>query len=119
MEDKRTIKDRWIDFKASIGRKKDQLYVWAGENKELIVICAPIIVGGVFEIIKLAVKRDNVNREEELKNDYIYDHRLGHYYQIKHIRSDRKRNNTYLEIDRRRRNGEYLGDILDDMCLLR
>lgn len=115
-EDKR---NRFEDFKAWIGRTKDKISVWCGENKEIIVVMAPILVGSVVELVKISAKRQNIKEEEYLKNNYIYDRSNGHYYEIKNIRSSKKRNKNFLEIDRRRNDGEKLYDILDSMKLLK
>ena len=52
--------------------------------------------------------------EKELKDTYIYDRSMGHYWKC------RKKPTTeqYLEIERRKANGEGLGTILTDMKLL-
>lgn len=119
VENSRTLGDKVRDLKAAIGRKKDEIYVWCGEHKELVAVCAPVIITGTFEIIKASLKKSAAKHEEIWREDYIYDRSNGHYYELKHIRSAKKRNKKYLEIDRRRYNGEPLGEILKDMKMLK
>lgn len=106
---------KWEDFKAWAGRKKDELSVWIGENKEMLKIAAPVIIGGGLELVKVLVKRSNVSREEALKKNFIYDRSNGHYYELKR----QPKNRQWIEIDRRKEGGEKVGDILQDMRLLK
>lgn len=118
-DEKRTVKDRWDDFKASCQRKWDAAHVWCGENKELVVVLAPLAVAGIFDLAKTLIRAGSAKDEQSLRDDYIYDRRNGHYYRIKHIHSDRKRNRIYSEIDTRRSLGEPLNEILRDMRILK
>lgn len=115
MEEKRTLNERWEDFKAWAGRKKEELNVWIGENKEVLKIATPVVIGGGLELIKVLVKRSNVNKEEALKTNFIYDRHSGHYYELKR----QPKSKQWLEIDRRKDEGERVGDILKDMRLLK
>lgn len=118
-KEKQTLRDRWRDFKAWVGRTKDSVSVWIGENKELVIVLAPVLVGSTVELVKICAKRSNIKEEERLKENFIYDRSNGHYYEIKSVRSSRKRNRQFIEIDRRRSEGEKLFDILDSMNLLK
>lgn len=115
MDQKKSLEERWDDFKAWAGRKKEELNVWFGENKEVVMVCAPVIIGGGLELIKVLVKRSNINREEQLKTNFIYDRHSGHYYELKRQPKSRQ----WIEIDRRKDEGERVGDILKDMRLLK
>lgn len=84
-------------------------------NKEVIVTLAPIIIGGVATIVKVVGKRYNLSKEEQLKDEYCYDRSLGHYWRLKRPLS----NDEWLEIDRRKKNGERLSDILSSLKVLK
>lgn len=96
---------------------------WCRNNKEMVIIMAPIVVGGVISITKTIVKGvgRGINKsiilakEDELKNMYCYDRSLGHYWKLR----KKPTNNEWLRIDRRKADGERLADILEDMKLLR
>ena len=74
-------------------------------NKEAILILTPIAIKGLMTITK----------EEELKDLYCYDRSLGHYWRLRRELS----NKEWLEIDQRKKNGERLADILDEMKVLK
>lgn len=85
------------------------------ENKEILMILVPAAVGGVTAITKVIGKHVNLRKEENLEEKYCYDRSLGHYWALK-----RELTNTeWLEIDRRRKEGERLSDILSDFKVLR
>lgn len=48
------------------------------------------------------------------KHLYCYDRSLGHYWKLRRELT----NEEWLEIDKRKKNGERLSDILDDMRVL-
>lgn len=114
-ENKRTFNDRWDDTKAWFGRTKEKVHVWIGKNKEVIRIAVPVLIGSGLELVKVLVKRNNLNKEEKLKTNFIYDPRKRHYYELKR----KPKTKQWIEIDRRSDNGERLGDILQDMRLLK
>lgn len=95
-------------------RITDAKDIWEN-NKAEIVILAPVVIGAITAGVKTIGKQANLNKQEQIKEKYIYDTSMGHYWSLK-----RKLNNSeWLEIERRRRNGEVLGDILDSMRVLK
>lgn len=115
MEEKKTLKE-WIDEKTDFAKWKfHEAKEWCKQNKGVIVLIAPPIIGGFIEIIKISTKNHVVNEEKSLKERYIYDHSAGHYYELKR----KPKNSEYLQIDQRKQNGETLGEILSDMRLLK
>lgn len=88
---------------------------WMRRNKEAVIILAPILIGGVTTIVKVVGKRANLNKEEAVKNLYCYDRSLGHYWALRRELS----NKEWLEIDARKRAGERLSDILDELRVLK
>lgn len=56
-----------------------------------------------------------LNKEKDLKDLYCYDRSLGHYWKLR-----RELTNTeWVEIDKRKNNGERLSDILSEMKVLK
>lgn len=109
------FKEKVDATKAWAERKKEELSVWIGENKEVLKIAAPVVIGGGLELIRVIMKRSNVKKEEDLRTNFIYDRRNGHYYELKR----QPKSKQWLEIDRRKDEGERVGDILRDMRLLK
>jgi hypothetical protein len=79
-----------------------------------------IAVGPVVPIIVLRVtngisRRVNMNKEKDLKELYVYDRSLGHYWKLKR----RLSNKDWASIDKRYREGERLADILNDLDVIK
>lgn len=70
---------------------------------------------GTATIVKVVGKRINLHKQESVKNLYCYDRSLGHYWRLRRELSNRE----WLEIDNRKRNGERLSEILDEMKVLK
>lgn len=90
---------------------------WVMDNPEktlAITAVAGTIGGAGAKIAKARHKSKVLSEERELKELYVYDNRLGHYWKVRR----RLTNNEWLEIDRRKRNGERMADILSDLRLL-
>lgn len=97
-------------LKSGFRKTKD----WVVEHKDLVITLTPVIIGGIATVVKVVGKRSNLRKEEELKELYCYDRSLGHYWKLRRELS----NQEWLEIDRRKKNGERLSDILSDMNVL-
>ena len=110
IEKKDQVKD-WIEA------KKIKIHDWLenDENKEFAKLVAPVIIVGGGALIKEASRRQRLSKEEELKTNFIYDRSNGHYYELKR----QPKSKQWLEIDRRKDEGERVGDILKDMKLLK
>lgn len=87
---------------------------WVAEHKDVIVILAPICVKGATMIIRVVAQYANTKKKETIKNEYCYDRSLGHYWKLRR----KLTNEEWLEIDRRRKSGERLSDILTQMNVL-
>lgn len=95
-------------------RITDAKDIWDNNRAEILVL-APVVIGAVTAGTKAIGKHINLNKQENLKERYIYDTSLGHYWELKRKLS----NDQWLEIEHRRRNGEILGDILESMRVLK
>ncbi|MEG2624272.1 MAG: hypothetical protein RSC06_15390 [Clostridia bacterium] len=85
------------------------------KNKETVIVFTPILIGCVTTIAKVVGKYANLNKEEAVKNLYCYDRSLGHYWALRRALS----NKEWLEIDARKKTGERLSDILDELSVLK
>lgn len=100
-------------------KQKEKVKDWIKQHEEAIKLFGPVIITGMVDLIVTLKKGDAVKEERKLKDDRIYDRKSGHYYTVKHIKSDHKRNAIYSEIDRRTENGERLYDILNDLNVMK
>lgn len=115
MEEKKTLK-RWFEEVSENGKRKAlEVIDWGKDHKETMAIFGPVFIGSFIEIIKIVSKHHTVNEEKALKERYIYDRSLGHYYEMKR----QPKRSEWLQIDQRKQNGETLGEILNDMKLLK
>lgn len=115
MEEKKTLKERFEEASERAKWKVQDAVDWCNRNKELIVVLAPIAAGTIVELIKIGTKRHTVNEEKRLKERYVYDRSNGHYYELKR----QPKSSEWIQIEHRKDSGESLGDILNDMRLLR
>lgn len=109
------LKERALNLRNSINRKISDGYEWFVQNKDLVVSVTPFVIGATTTIYRIVGKRRNLRKEEELKDLYCYDRSLGHYWRLKRELT----NKEWLEVDRRKRNGERLSDILAQMKVLK
>lgn len=115
MEEKKTFKE-WFNEKQEWAKWKIHTATeWCRDNKETVIVFGPVLLGSIVEICKISSKRHTVNDEKKLKERYIYDRSCGHYWELK--REPKK--SEWLQIDQRKNNGEALGEILNDMRLLK
>ena len=108
------IKEKTIELKNKAVEKTKKAYCWCIENPETALAIVGAVLSGAAYIGKAAVKRSNIKAEEDVKNLYCYDRSLGHYWKLRR----ELRNDEWLEIDRRKKDGERLSDILNSMCVL-
>lgn len=105
---KRGFKEK---FKERVSDVKD----WIVDHKEIVIPLVPAIIGGITTTVKVVGRRANLNKEKSLKDLYCYDNSLGHYWALRRKLS----NKEWLEIDRRKKNGERLADILAELKVLK
>lgn len=102
-------------FKFEMQMRLQELKEWVTEHKDVIVILTPICIKGVTMIIRVAAQYANTKKKETIKNEYCYDRSLGHYWKLRR----KLTNEEWLEIDRRRKSGERLSDILMQLNVLK
>lgn len=98
-------------MKARLEKAKD----WCADNKELLIVGIPVMVGAITGVAKMTGKYINACKQEQVKNLYCYDRSLGHYWKLRREVS----NDEWLAIDKRKANGERLADILESMKVLK
>lgn len=99
----------WLNEKVNQGAKVIQ------EHEELMVVCVPVFYSVGKAVVKELSKLLNMKKQKDIKELYCYDNHLGHYWSLRRELS----NKEWLEIDRRKKNGERLADILAEMRVLK
>ena len=95
-------------------RKKKALDWWE-DNKQTLIVVVPIAGAVLTKAVSVIGKNMNLRLEERNKDRRLYDTSLGHYWELR-----RKLNNRdWVQINRRRNLGESLGDILEEMRVLK
>lgn len=102
-------------FKEKVNVKIKNTKEWIIRNKEAIITITPIAIGSVTTIAKVVNKRLNLRKQQNLQDLYCYDRSLGHYWRLRRELT----NKEWLEIDRRKKNGERLSDVLSEMKVLK
>lgn len=108
-------KAKFREFKENLKQKANNVRWWIYDNKEMIMILGPGAIAGVATIVKTIGRHVNLRKEENLKDMYCYDRSLGHYWQLRRELT----NKEWLEIDTRKKNGERLADILEELKVLK
>lgn len=98
-----------------VSRKTGEFQVWFRNNREFILIVGPTVIGATTTLIKVVSKYVSLHKEKVVKDLYCYDRSLGHYWRLKRELS----NHEWVEIDRRKQNGERLADILSELRVLK
>lgn len=95
-------------------RKKKALDWWE-DNKMTVLTVGPLVIGLATKGIQIVGKNINLRLEQRNKDLRLYDTSLGHYWELR-----RKLNNAdWVQINRRRDRGESLGNIPDEMKVLK
>lgn len=102
-------------FKAWMKNRWTDMTCWVSDHKTEIMVVAPVVIGGIATTAKVVGKNVNLQKEQRLKEKFVYDTSLGHYWELKQKLS----NSQWTEIERRRAQGETLGQILNDMRVLK
>lgn len=102
-------------MKDKIREKYDSAKMWCKEHPQEIRNACVVIVPAVAGAVKVIGKCVNLGKQKALKENFCYDRSLGHYWALKRAPS----NKEWLEIDRRKKNGERLADILNELKLLK
>ena len=88
---------------------------WLWNNKDMIIFFGPMVIGGVATLFRVGSKHLALHKEKKLKDLYCYDRSLGHYWRLRR----ELKNHEWVQIDKRKANGERLADILAEMRVLK
>lgn len=116
--DFRTKEQKIADFKNWCKVKWNKFVLFVRDNKDILTFVVPfitVIISGGSRIISRMIASRTVRRDIQFKERTIYDRSLGRYTELKRPLKAKES----LEIERRRKNGESLNSILDDMRLLK
>lgn len=113
--DDRSMKEKFEDFKWNCKTKIRQGCEWCKENPEIAIVVIPLVAKTGTSLVKAVSKNVNLRKQESIKNLYCYDRSLGHYWSLRRELT----NQEWLEVDRRKKAGERLADILESMKVLK
>ena len=111
------VESKWHAFTSKAREKAADIYWWVKNNPETAGVLATVgtaVIGGAVKVGKSLVRTYNLRQEKYNKDRYIYDRSLGMYL---HTRRP-LRNQDFVIINSRRKNGERLADILTSMRIL-
>lgn len=115
MDEQKTLKERFDEIKTKVKAKGLEIGSWCSAHKESLIVIVPVAMTSGIELIKVIAKSHNQKEERRLKENFIYDRTNGHYFELKRT----PKQSEWSRIDIRKMSGEYLGDILSDMRLLK
>lgn len=111
-EFKREAKIRKI--KAKVEEIKNKAVDFVTDHPTESLALATTLIGSAVGLARRADRKKDLREQQRLKEEYIYDRSLGSYWKTRRKLTNAEK----LEIDRRRRAGESLGEILRSMRLL-
>ena len=112
-EQKKRERKKWFS------RKIEAIVNWIkGDSAAIIIPAIATAIGFLIRLIitlvKSVSKSSSLKKQAELKDLYCYDRSLGHYWKLRR----KLTNNDWVEINKRKKNGEKLADILSELKVL-
>ena len=111
-------KAKWNDAKAKLKQAKDKTVDYLMDHPELMISLGIAVVSGTYALVKGGIRHAKVANklqlEKSLKELYVYDRSMGHYWKLRKPLS----NNEWAIINNRVKSGERLADILLNMGVL-
>ena len=101
-------------LKAKVEEIKNKAVDFVADHPTEALALATTLVGSVVGLARRADRKKDLREQQRLREEYIYDRSIGDYYHTRRKLTNAEK----LEIDRRRRQGESLGEILRSMRLL-
>lgn len=101
-------------LKAKVEEMKDKVKDFVMDHPTEALALATTLIGSAVGLARRADRKKDLREQQRLREEYIYDRSLGSYWKTRRKLS----NSEKLEIERRRRQGESLGEILRSMRLL-
>lgn len=113
------VKAKANEVKWKAAYKWREFKTWVKSNPQEAAIVIPAACGLIVKLTKMILvsrKKDlQLEEERELKENYVYDRALGHYWHIRRALTNRE----WREIEERKEAGETLGSILESMRVLK
>lgn len=108
----RAIKNR----EKQIKRKKAMQDVsqFVKDHPEVVVPVTVALLTTVKTVARITNRHVVLHKEQRLKDNYIYDRSLGHYWKL----NRNLKNSEWKALDERKKNGESLVQILTDLKVL-
>ena len=94
--------------------KKLALKMWFEAHPRETFALVAVMASGAVKIIPKLLRARNISEQERIKEEYVYDRSLGHYWKLRRPLD----NDEWREIEERKRSGEKLGDILEQLKVL-
>lgn len=114
MDEKKTMEQKWEDFKSECKWRWKETKQWCKDNKDAVVGVTVIVVPAAAKIIRSMVTDHKRKDDERHRNRCVYDPVHHHSYECKR---DLKAY-EWREIDRRKDAGESVYNILSSMDLI-
>lgn len=105
----------WAKIKRKARQAKMDAQEWYTTHKLEVLIFGPLIIGIGTTLLRFGCKQISMNREQNLKDLYVYDRVLGHYWKLRR----KLTNQEWLAVEARKKAGEDLGKILEDLNALK
>lgn len=111
---KQKCKDRYNTVKLKAGIKAREAKEFCKNNKEAVIGIAAVSIPGLIKLGGKAMNNRKFKMEEKRRDRDYWDPRTGKHWVAKKKVSTK----TQLEIERRYKNGEDYGEILNSLNLL-
>lgn len=113
----KNFKEKFESRKETAKTKVKNAGRWIKKHKKELIVLLPTIANVTIEVMKIVSKRQNLEMERRLKENYVYNREfgIGHYYETRH----KLTNPEWRQIEARKKRGESLGNILEDMDVLK
>ena len=112
--EQKTFKESVKDFSAACKEKAKETFYGAkdfyNENKEFLLVLSPFAIGGV-KWLTSQKKRSDERDDKEL---YVWDASIGRWHRLRRP----LRPSENIELDRRKRDGESISEILSSMRVI-
>lgn len=112
-EQKKRERKQWFN------RKVEAFVNWIkGDSASVVIPAIATAIGFLIKLIITLIKSvsrsSSLKKQTELKDLYCYDRSLGHYWKLKR----KLTNNEWVTINKRKKDGEKLADILSELKVL-
>ena len=96
-------------------RKAEDFREWWRDNKEAVIILAPIVVGGLKVAQKSITRHADAKAREDLVTKRVWDPRLGTWYELRRPLNNSQR----LKLEELKADGYTTGEALHSLGVLK